>query len=108
MPACSEFGDGTTIVEGPTQSYARAHVLVRGSRGKGAAASKMYTTFAKTSDYFSEERPFVVLIGKKGVIRALQDLDSLLRAVCCFFSHAHLRFSQPTDLRFGCCRRDIT
>ena len=86
MPAHSEFGDGTTVMEGPTPSYAHAHVPIGGSRGKGAEASFLEktqrSTFAKTSDYFSEERPFVVLIGKKGVIGALQDLDSLLRAVC--------------------------
>ena len=113
MPAHSEFGDGTTVMEGPTPSYAHAHVPIGGSRGKGAEASFLEktqrSTFAKTSDYFSEERPFVVLIGKKGVIGALQDLDSLLRAVCTFLSRSSSIFS-ATDLRhgFGCCRRDIT
>ena len=108
MPAHSEFGDGTTVMEGPTPSYAHAHVPIGGSRGKGAEASFLEktqrSTFAKTSDYFSEERPFVVLIGKKGVIGALQDLDSLLRAVCAFLSRSSSIFS-ATDF---CCRRDIT
>ena len=114
MPAHSEFGDGTTVIEGPTPTYAHAHVPIGSSRGKGAEASlvkKAYSTFAKTSDYFSESRPFVVHIGKKGVIGALQDLDSLLREVCAFslsrpcwvFPAAHDPF-----LRFACCRRDIT
>jgi hypothetical protein len=89
MPLASEYGDGVTVVEGPTASigyaHAQGHVASGSSRGKGAELSsetKSHTTFAKTSDYFSEERPFVVLIGKKGVIGALQELDQLLRTVC--------------------------
>ncbi len=93
MPAASDFGDGTTIIEGPTPSTAHAlgaHVPPGGStgRGKGVETSptKSYgyreqTTFARTSDYFSEERPFVVRIGKKGVIGALQELDEHLHNV---------------------------
>jgi len=84
MPAPSDFGDGATVIGGPTPSTAHA----RGgssSRGKGAGAFSKpfaYSTFSKTPDYFSEERPFVVLIGKKGVIGALQELDGHLRTVC--------------------------
>jgi hypothetical protein len=85
MPAPSDFGDGTTIIEGPLPSTAYAHAHAPGgSRGKGAEApslSKPHTTFAKTTDYFSEERPFVVLIKKTGVVGALQELDAHLRAV---------------------------
>jgi hypothetical protein len=88
MPAPSDFGDGVTVVEGPTASigyaHAQGHVASGSSRGKGAAAVKTHSTFAKTSDYFSEDRPFVVLIGRKGVIGALEELDKLLSAVCKF------------------------
>lgn len=92
MPAPSDFGDGATVIEGPTPSQAHAygaHVPPGGSsaRGKGVemfAPAKTSgfrdgSTFAKTSDYFSEERPFVVLIGKGGVIGALRELDEHLR-----------------------------
>jgi len=91
MPAPSDFGDGSTVIEGVTPSQAHAHgahVPRGGSRGKGvetfspAKASGYFrdtTTFAKTTDYFSEERPFVVLIGKNGVIGALRELDEHLR-----------------------------
>ena len=87
MPAPSDFGDGTTIIEGPSPSKGYAHAHAPGgisSRGKGAEVSslvKPYSTFAKTPDYFSEERPFVVLIKKTGVIGALQELDGHLRTV---------------------------
>ena len=39
------------------------------------------TTFTKTTDYFSEELPFVVVVGKDGVIGALRQLDGHLRNV---------------------------
>lgn len=84
MPPTSDFGDGVTVIEGPSASigyaHAQGHVASGSSRGKGAELSKSsHSTFAKTSDYFSEERPFVVLVGKKGVLGALQELDQLLR-----------------------------
>jgi len=88
MPAPSDFGDGATVIEGPSASigyaHAQGHVASGSSRGKGAElpVAKSHSTFAKTSDYFSEERPFLELTGKKGVIGALQELDQLLRAVC--------------------------
>ncbi len=102
MPAPSDFGDGATVIEGATPSHALhahahgAHVPHGGStgssRGKGvetfspAKNSAYYRdTFAKTTDYFSEERPFVVLIGKDGVIGALRKLDEHLRNVCMNF-----------------------
>ncbi len=99
MPAPSDFGDGATVIEGatPGQAYAQgAHVPPGGSssRGKGAETSSPVknsgsyrhgTTFAKTTDYFSEERPFVVLIKKNGVIGALRELDEHLRNVCMNF-----------------------
>lgn len=100
MPAPSDFGDGATVIEAatPTQAHGHgAHVPLGGSsrRGKGAESSPPAktssgyhdrTTFAKTSDYFSEERPFVVTIGKKGVTGALRELDEHLRNVCTNFS----------------------
>jgi hypothetical protein len=96
MPAPSDFGDGSTVIEAVTPSQAHAHgasAHVRhGGRGGKAVeflpekTSSGYhrdsTTFAKTSDYFSEERPFVVLIGKGGVIGALRELNEHLRQVC--------------------------
>ena len=85
MPSPSDFGDGVTVVEGPSASigyaHAQGHVASGSSRGKGSVA-KSHSTFAKTFDYFSEDRPFVSLIGKNGVIGALRDLDQNLRAVC--------------------------
>jgi hypothetical protein len=102
MPAASEFGDGTTIIEGPSASigyaHAHGHVASGSSRGKGAELSsftKSHTTFSKTSDYFSEERPFVVHIGKKGVVGALKELDEHLRTVCLLLSS---RFSLRSSL----------
>jgi hypothetical protein len=81
MPALSDFGDGVTVVEGATAAYAHAHVASGSSRGKGVEFSpqvKTHTTFAKTPDYFAEERPYVVHIGKKGVLGALQELNDHL------------------------------
>jgi len=93
MPAPSDFGDGATAIEGPSASigyaHAHGHVASGSGRGKGAElpfATKSRSTFAKTSDYFAEERPFLVLIGKKGVIGALQELDQHLRTVCVLLS----------------------
>jgi hypothetical protein len=85
MPTPSDFGDGSTVIEGATANtgYAHAHAS-RTSRGKGDELSpltKTQSTFAKTTDYFSEERPYVVRIGTKGVIGALQELDQRLRQV---------------------------
>ncbi|KAI0269647.1 hypothetical protein BGY98DRAFT_1101011 [Russula aff. rugulosa BPL654] len=93
MPAASDFGDGSTVIEGATPSHAHAlgaHVPPGGSHGRGKGVemfspakpsghNRDLTTFAKTTDYFSEERPFVVLIGKDGVIGALRQLDEHLR-----------------------------
>jgi hypothetical protein len=84
MPAPSDFGDGTTIIEGPSPNTAYAHAHAPGaSRGKGVEApslvKKNYSTFAKTPDYFTEDRPFVVLIKKQGVVAALEELDGDLR-----------------------------
>lgn len=94
MPAQSEFGDGATMIDGPTGSsgyasttaaYMHAQAHAASGRAKGAESAKgrgtLTSTFARTPDYFSEERPFVMLIGKKGVLGALQDLDAHLRAV---------------------------
>jgi hypothetical protein len=98
MPAPSDFGDGTTVIEGvmPSQAHAYgAHVPPGASstRGKGVESSSPVktsgfhysATFAKTTDYFSEERPFVVRIGKPGVIGALRELDEHLRNVRMIF-----------------------
>src|SRR5216684_7198484 len=113
MPATSDFSDGTTIIEGPTPSTAHAlgaHVPFGGSTGRGkgvetSSPAKSYgyreqTTFARTSDYFSEERPFVVRIGKKGVIGELQELDEHMNNVRLhrmkirvFFSRSHSHLS---------------
>jgi hypothetical protein len=91
MPTPSDFGDGATVIEPAAISsgYPHAHALGAhaasgSSRGKGAESSspvKMQSTFARTPDYFSEERPYVVHIGKKGVLGALQELDEHLRQV---------------------------
>jgi hypothetical protein len=93
MPAPSDFGDGVTVIGpgGPTPRtipsymHLQAHVSAERNDGKGTELSsviKSHSTSPKISDYFSEERLFVVLIGKKGVIGALQELDQLLRTVC--------------------------
>lgn len=108
MPAPSDFGDGVTVVEGATPSHAHAHGAhvpagASSSRGKGVETGKTSgyfrdsTTFAKTTDYFSEERPFVVIIGKKGVIGALRDLDEHLRNVCMNFFLTSLPHSSPSS-----------
>jgi len=102
MPSPSDFGDGATVIEGPSASigyaHAQGHVASGSSRGKGAELSaKSHSTFSKTSDYFSEERPFVVLVGKKGVIGALQELDQLLRTVC----NIHALLSRTFSVMFS-------
>ena len=93
MPAQSEFGDAATVIDGPagstgyasTSAYKHTQAHVVSGRAKGAESASMpgtaLTTFARMPDYFSEERPFVVLIGKKGVLGALQELDAHLRTV---------------------------
>ena len=93
MPALSEFGDAATMIDGPSASsgyasgsYLHAHGHSANGRAKGAesasARGKVSSTFARTPDYFSEDRPFVVLInGKRGVLGALEDLDAHLRTV---------------------------
>jgi hypothetical protein len=87
MPAPSDFGDGATVIDAAgSSSYAHAKGYTPGgsSHGKEVESSpvtRRYTTFAKTPDYFAEERPFVVVIGKKGAMGALQDLDERLRKV---------------------------
>ncbi|KAH8989924.1 hypothetical protein EDB86DRAFT_3080693 [Lactarius hatsudake] len=88
MPAQPEFGDAATMIDGPGASrsgsastYKHAHAHVASGREKGAesASGTALTTFARMPDYFSEERPFVVLIGKRGVLGALEELDGHLR-----------------------------
>ncbi|KAH8994231.1 hypothetical protein EDB92DRAFT_1976761 [Lactarius akahatsu] len=86
MPAQPEFGDAATMIDGPGASrsgsastHKHAHAHVASGRAKGAESASG-TTFARTPDYFSEERPFVVLIGKRGVLGALEELDGHLRA----------------------------
>ncbi|KAI0294021.1 hypothetical protein B0F90DRAFT_1913351 [Multifurca ochricompacta] len=86
MPAQSDFGDAVTVIDGPSTvgyAHAQAHAPIA-SRGKGVESSYPTTnrasTFAKTPDYFKEEeRPFVILIGKGGVLGALHELDEHLR-----------------------------
>jgi hypothetical protein len=101
-----EFGDGAITIEGPSAStgymQAHGHVVSGSTRDRAdelSSVTKSYITFTKTSDYFSEERLFVVLIRKKGVTGALQDLrvDQHPRMVCMFsplFSS-----SQPSDVQ---------
>ncbi|KAI9450182.1 hypothetical protein BJY52DRAFT_1206183 [Lactarius psammicola] len=66
-------------------AYKHAHAHTASGRAKGAESASVpgttLTTFARMPDYFSEERPFVVLIGKKGVLGALEQLDAHLRTV---------------------------
>ncbi|KAI0261866.1 band 7 domain-containing protein [Gloeopeniophorella convolvens] len=82
MPAASDSGDGTTVMDGPMNgSYLRAHGQSPG--GKSADPSMpdkpIVNKFTKMPDYFAEDRPFVVRIGKSGLIGALQELDQHLR-----------------------------
>ncbi|KAH9963945.1 hypothetical protein BGW80DRAFT_1348893, partial [Lactifluus volemus] len=89
MPDASDFGDGVnTVVEAATagtgNAYAHAHAASGSSCGKGVEflpQAKTHTTFTKTPDYFAEERPYVVHIGKKGVLGALQELNEHLLQV---------------------------
>ncbi|KAH9061803.1 hypothetical protein EDB83DRAFT_2520237 [Lactarius deliciosus] len=89
MPAQPEFGDAATMIDGPgasrsgsasTYKHANAHVASGRAKGAESASGTALTTFARMPDYFSEERPFVVLIGKRGVLGALEELDGHLRA----------------------------
>ena len=85
MPAQahSEFGDATTVIDGPTGSsgFTAMHALGAGGRGKRSESHVTKPTFSRTADYFSEERPFLVHIDKKGVLGALKELDAHLRSV---------------------------
>lgn len=86
-PAPSNFGDGITVIEGPSPSTGNADARApSGStvdkEAKSSFVTEPQSTFAEMSDYFSEERPFVVLMEEKGVIGALQILDQRLRTVC--------------------------
>ena len=117
MPAPSDFGDGTTVIEGAAPGHAHAygaHVPTgaNSTRGKGVETSSPVkasgfrdsATFARTTDYFSEERPFVVRIGKHGVIGALRELDEHLRNVrmnIFFLSYPPSLFT-PTTNSFVC------
>jgi hypothetical protein len=96
MHTSSNIDDGATVIKEPMAS--------RNGCGKEVAlssVSKSHSTFAKISDYISEEPPpFFVLIGKKGIIDALQELDQLLRRVCVITSHA-VAFSPPSVVL--CC-----
>src|SRR6266702_3262148 len=96
MPAQSEFGDAATVIDGPagstgyasTAAYKHTQAHVVSGRAKGAESASMpgtaLTTFARMPDYFSEEGAFVEIIGKKGVLGALQELDAHLRTVRVF------------------------
>jgi hypothetical protein len=68
MPAPSDFGDGSTVIEGATPSHCRGKRVETFPPAKLSGHYRDLTTFAKTTDYFSEERPFVVVVGKDGVI----------------------------------------
>ena len=85
MPAPSDFGDGSTVIEGATPSHCRGKRVETFSPAKPSGHYRDVTTFAKTTDYFSEERPFVVVVGKDGVIGALRQLDGHLCNVCMNF-----------------------
>jgi hypothetical protein len=89
MPSHSEFGDATTVIDGPSGSYvpSAAYIHMQSMRGKGvespsAQVSKPNaSTFSRTANYFSEERPFLVRIDKRGIVAALQELDEQLHVV---------------------------
>ncbi len=91
MPgAQSELGDAVTVIDGPAGStgyssasaYLHAHAYESSGKAKVAPGTPApQSVFSRTPDYFSEERPFVVLIGKKGVLAAMQELDGHLRKV---------------------------
>ncbi|KAI0269650.1 hypothetical protein BGY98DRAFT_937730 [Russula aff. rugulosa BPL654] len=68
MPAPSDFGDGSTVIESATPTQSRQKGVETFSPAKPSGHYRDLTTFAKTTDYFSEERPFVVVVGKDGVI----------------------------------------
>jgi hypothetical protein len=69
-------------------------------RGKGVESPSTHvtkpsmSTFARTANYFSEERPFLVLIDKRGIVAALQELDAQLHAAG--YNHI-LSKKSPTD-----------
>ena len=93
MPALSEFGDPATMRDGPLASSGYApgsYMHAHGHSANGSAMSAESASargnavgaFARTPDYISEDRPFVVLInGKRDVFGALKDLDAQLRKV---------------------------
>ncbi|KAI0072143.1 band 7 domain-containing protein [Panus rudis PR-1116 ss-1] len=75
------FGDGTTVVNGPSS------VAGNGNGALGSSSSKARSThpnpvaadFLRTVDYLEGERPYFVGIGKDGLIGALQKLDKRLK-----------------------------
>ena len=81
-----------TVIEGPSPDTGNADTCAPSEgtvdeEAKSSFVTEPQSTFAKMSDYFSEERPFVVLIEEKGVIGALQMLDQRLRTVCVITSY---------------------
>jgi hypothetical protein len=83
--ASTSFGDDSTVVggekHGMDSANAQLHVDAKGQRPRNTTRGTGVGILVRTPDYFAEERPFLVRIGKDGLIGALQQLDSQLRTV---------------------------
>ncbi|TFY70723.1 hypothetical protein EVG20_g2269 [Dentipellis fragilis] len=86
MIPTSEYGDGTTVVEGPSSRlYSSSAGRPAFDTGKPLTSddSKSNPKMAigemtRAVDYLSENRPFFVRIGKEGLLSALNKLDQQL------------------------------
>ncbi len=87
--------DNTTVVGGTLSAIGDSSYLIQDDVRKGTDSKKTITSKGvvaqgpsevcfETTEYMDIERPFVVTIGKDGLISALQRLDQQLRDVSVF------------------------
>ncbi|KAI0038819.1 hypothetical protein FA95DRAFT_1137154 [Auriscalpium vulgare] len=83
--AVSDFGDASTVVGGRSTAHSKHPAYEKGSDDHHKIASSFEVPhieageLTKIEDYFAEQHPFVVKVGKDGLLAALQELDLELR-----------------------------
>ncbi|KAI0039562.1 band 7 domain-containing protein [Auriscalpium vulgare] len=82
----SDFGDASTVVGGRGSAYPKNPAYEKGSDDHHKIVSASFEVphieagvLTKIEDYFAEQHPFVVKVGKDGLLAALQELDLELR-----------------------------
>lgn len=75
--------DDSTVVGGPSNSYQNPSFGKDSDPGPSkptiGAKTEVNLKLVDATDYLQQERPFFVLIGKEGLIAALNELDSQIR-----------------------------